>query len=403
MIGPESVRYSLRNIKHRKARSFLTVLSIFIGIATIFIFISFGLGLYAYINSFIEGGSADKIMVQAKGSAGVPGLGSAFVLDDGDLRVVERSAGVYEASGAYIKIAQAEFKDELKYVFLAGYDPKVPLIIELSDIDILEGRELVSSDVSKAVLGYNYLKKDKIFSRAVGLGDKIEVEGVELRVVGFYEAVGNPQDDSNIYVVNDAIAELYPDDVNSYGWIMARVDQDNIDWAVENVERNLRSHRDLEEGKEDFSVESFAALLESYAGAMNIIIGFVFLIAFISVIVSAVNTANTMITSVIERTKEIGVIKAIGGRNREVFGIFLFEAGFLGLIAGVIGVLLGWGMSSFGGMVLDSLGWGFLAPVFPLYLFGGLILFAVVTGAVSGAIPAWVASKTNIVDALRYE
>jgi len=75
----------------------------------------------------------------------------------------------------------------------------------------------------------------------------------------------------------------------------------------------------------------------------------------------------------------------------------------LGLVAGVIGVLLGWGGAAFGGMILDSLGWGFLAPVFPLYLFGGLILFAVVTGAVSGAIPAWKASRTNIVDALRYE
>ena len=403
MIGAESVRYSLRNIAHRKARSFLTVLSIFIGIATIFIFISFGLGLYAYINSFIEGGSADKIMVQAKGSMGVPGLDSAFVLDDDDLRVIEGSAGVYEASGAYVKIAKVEFRDELKYVFLVGYDPKVPLIIELSDIDILKGRELVSSDTGKVVLGYNYLVKDKIFSKAVGIGDKIEVEGTELRVVGFYEAVGNPGDDANVYVVNDMVDELYPDENNSYGWIIARVDQDNIDWTVENMERNLRSSRDLEKGKEDFDVQSFSAMLESYAGAMNIIIGFVFLIAFISVVVSAVNTANTMITSVIERTKEIGVIKAIGGRNREVFGIFLFESAFLGLIAGVIGVLLGWGLATFGGAMLDGLGWGFLAPMFPYYLFVGLILFAVVTGAISGAIPAWQASKTNVVDALRYE
>jgi putative ABC transport system permease protein len=203
--------------------------------------------------------------------------------------------------------------------------------------------------------------------------------------------------------VNDAIRDLYPEDDNSYGWIVGRVDANNVDWIVENIEKNLRNSRNLDKGKEDFSVQSFSDMIESYAGAMDIIIGFVVLIALISVIVSAVNTANTMITSVIERTKEIGVIKSIGGRNSEVFGIFLFEAGFLGFVAGVIGVLLGWGVAYTGGIILDNLGWGFLAPVFPGYLFWGLIMFAVLTGSISGALPAWNASRTNIVDALRYE
>jgi putative ABC transport system permease protein len=403
MIGIESIRYSLRNILHRKGRSFLTVLSIFLGIATIFIFISFGLGLYGYMNDLLEGGSADKILVQAKGSAGVPGLDSAFVLDDGDVRVVERAGGVYEASGVYMKIGLVEFRDERRYVFLMGYDPDIPIIMDIGDVDIFEGRELRAGDTGKVTLGYNYMVDDKLFSKGLRINDKIEIQDQEMRVVGFYKPIGNPQDDSNIYVVNDAIGNLYPDDEDSYGWIIGRVDSNNVDWAVGNVERGLRQSRDLDEGKEDFDVQSFADMVESYAGAMNIIIGFVVLIALISVLVSAVNTANTMITSVIERTKEIGVIKSIGGTNGEVFGIFLFEAGFLGLVAGVIGVLLGWGAAYVGGVVLDNLGWGFLAPVFPSYLFISLIAFAVLTGAISGAIPAWNASKTNIVDALRYE
>jgi len=296
-----------------------------------------------------------------------------------------------------------ESRDEQKYVFLMGYDPKVPIVMDIGDVDIIEGRELRTTDTNKVTLGYNYMVDDKIFPRGLRLNDKVEIQGKEMQVVGFYKPVGNPQDDSNIYVVNNAIDELYPDMENSYGWIIARVDTDKVDWTVENIERGLRQSRDVDKGKEDFSVDSFADMIESYAGAMNIIVAFVVLIALISVIVSAVNTANTMITSVIERTKEIGIIKSIGGRNSEVFGIFLFEAGFLGAVAGVIGVLLGWGAASLGGMVLDNLGWGFLAPVFPGYLFGGLITFAVLTGAISGAIPAWNASKTNIVDALRYE
>jgi len=127
------------------------------------------------------------------------------------------------------------------------------------------------------------------------------------------------------------------------------------------------------------------------------------LIAFISVIVSAVNTANTMITSVLERFKEIGVLKSIGARNSEIFKIFLFESGFLGFVAGTIGVLAGWAATDFGAVILDDLGYGFLSPHYSWHLFGGLILFATLTGAVSGMIPAWRASRINAVDALRYE
>jgi len=334
MIGIESVRYALRNIAHRKARSFLTVLSIFLGIATIFIFVSFGLGLYSYMNDLLEGGTGDKVLITANGGVGVPGLDSFSVLDDGDVRAVGRAGGVYDSTGVYMKVGMVESNDEQKYVYVMGYDPKIPIVMDLSDIDIFDGRELRSEDTGKVALGYNYMIDDKIFSRGLKVNDKIEVQGKELRIVGFYESVGNPQDDSNVYLVNDVIGDIYPDDVDSYGWVVARVDKDKVNWAVENIERGLRGSRDVKKGKEDFSVQSFSDMVESYTGAMDIIVGFVILIALISVLVSAVNTANTMVTSVIERTKEIGIIKSIGGTNGEVFGIFLFEAGFLGFVGG---------------------------------------------------------------------
>jgi len=110
-----------------------------------------------------------------------------------------------------------------------------------------------------------------------------------------------------------------------------------------------------------------------------------------------------MITSVLERYKEIGVLKAIGAKNIEIFKIFLFESAFLGFIAGALGCLLGWILSSIGGQILSDIGWSFLKPYFSIYLFAGLILFAVITGAISGVIPALRASKINTVDALRYE
>ena len=144
-------------------------------------------------------------------------------------------------------------------------------------------------------------------------------------------------------------------------------------------------------------------MIEAYTGVLNIIVSFVILIALISVFVSGINTANTMITSVLERYKEIGVLKSIGARNREIFGIFLFESAFLGFIAGVMGVLLGFILTSIAGSLLAGLGLSFLAPYYSPWLFIGCILFAVFTGAISGVIPAIRASKINPVDSLRYE
>ncbi len=401
VISKEIVKYSLKNLAHRKTRSFLTILSIFVGIATIFIFISFGAGLYNYIESVTTSSSADKIIVQAKG-IGAPGLDDSFQLNDKDLRAVQDTDGVREATGVYFKVAEVYQEDTRKYTFLMGYDPKSPLVLDVFDIDIDKGRMLRKGDEGKAVLGYNYQIKDKIFPKAIGLNEKIEVEGQELRAVGFFESVGNPQDDSQVYVTASFIEELYSKN-ESYGWIVAKVDIDEMEQTIEGIEKNLRKSRDVEKGKEDFFVQSFEDMVEAYSSALDVVIGFVILIALISVFVSAINTANTMITSVLERTKEIGIIKSIGAKNSEVLRLFLFESAFLGFVAGVIGVLLGGVITYTAGIFLKNLGWGFLQPYYSVSLFAGLVLFAIITGAISGVVPAINASKIKPVDALRYE
>jgi len=195
---------------------------------------------------------------------------------------------------------------------------------------------------------------------------------------------------------------LFPN-LTGYAMIIARVDINSINSTIANVERNLRSSRNVDKGKEDFYVASFEDLIASYMSALDIVIGFIVLIALISVLVSAINTANTMITSVLERTKEIGVLKAIGAKNSEIFNIFLFESGFLGAVAGTLGVIAGFGITYVLGQILDNLGWGFLSPHYSATLFIGCIAFATITGALSGVVPAANASKTNIVEALRYE
>src|SRR3989344_5697987 len=369
MISNEIMRYSLENLKKRKTRSILTIFSILIGITTIFIFVSFGFGLYNYINSFVSDSSADKITIQPRG-IGAPGLDDTFALTEDDLKAVEKTSGVYEASGLRFTVTEISQGSTKKYVFASGLDPKKELFTELSNVEIFKGRNLEKNERGKVILGHNYLVENKIFSKALDINDNIKIEGENLKIVGFYESLGNPQDDSSVYMTNTQFKEIY-NDSRGYSMIIARVDTTNIPQVINNVEKNLRNSRNLEEGKEDFFVASFEDLLETYTSSLNFIIGFIILIAFVSVLVSGINTSNTMITSVLERTKEIGVLKSICARNSEIFYLFIFESGVLGLISGVLGVLVGFILTKIAGSVLLSFGWGFLQPYYSAWLFLG--------------------------------
>ena len=401
MISEQTIKYSLRNIKQRKARSFFTILSIFIGIATIFIFISFGLGLYNYVDELTSSSSADKVIIQPKGGT-LSLFDSNVEFTEDDIEAIERVPGVLEVSGSYFKTVEVKEQDRSLYTLLISYDPENPILMEASNVEIERGRDL-SGSKAEVILGYNYQVPDIIFPRPIRLNQKIEINGEDIKVVGFFSEVGTKQDDAQIYISNEYMEELFPEENLSYLWIIAKVDLDDIDGVTERIEKELRNERDLEKGKEDFSVQTFTDLIEGFSSAINIVIGFVIFIALISVVVSAINTANTMITSVLERVKEIGVIKSIGAKNRDIVGIFLFESAFLGFIAGIVGVLVGWAASAYGGILLQSLGYGFLQPAFPWTLFAGLIIFATLTGALSGVYPAINASRINPVDALRYE
>lgn len=401
MISEETITYSLRNLKKRKSRSFLTILSIFVGITSIFIFVSFGLGLYNYVNNFTTSTSADKIMVTPKGNS-APGMDNTFAITDEDVRAVEKTTGIKEATASYASVAQVSQGNRNKYVFIQSYDPEKPLMLEIGSMKVSSGRLLQDGDEEKVVLGHNYQFPDKIFPNPYELGDTVEIQGVKHRIVGFFNEMGNPQDDSNIYVTNDYFLDLYPN-TTGYSFLVARADVNEIDTVIERVEKSLRNSRDLDEGKEDFTVDSFEDLIAQFTSALNIIVGFILLIALISIVVSCVNTANTMITSVLERTKEIGTMKAVGAKNSEILGIFLFESAFLGFVAGCIGVGFGFLISYSIGRFLDSAGWGLLSPAFPISLFMGAILFATLTGALSGIWPAYRASKLVTVKALRYE
>jgi putative ABC transport system permease protein len=347
---------------------------------------------------------ADKLFIQAKGF-GVPGTSDNFYITRDDIDFVQKIQGVNEISGIYMGVANINFKKQVKYAYIMGYDTrKKDFIFESFTVSIIKGRELKKGELDRVLLGYNYQIPEKMFRKPIEVGEKVEINGMKFEVSGFVSEIGNPADDSNIYITEEAFEQLFPDNKDKFGYVMASADKtiSPTDLA-EKIEDKLRNRRDQKEGEEDFSVESFEDLLETFGTFIDIINGILILIAFISVIVASVNVMNTMYTAVMERTKEIGVMKAIGAKNSDIIFIFVFESGLLGLIGGILGIILGYLISTTGGNYAALAGYSALYPVFPISLIIGCLLFSCFIGAVSGVLPAIQASKLKPVDALRYE
>jgi len=400
------VRYAVNSLKERKTRSFLTILSILIGIMAIFTLVSFGLGLSNYVSDISQEMGVDKLVIQPKSL----GLAPSFdkTLSQTDLDFVSKVKGIKEVTGFMIQFGKVQPNENVqpKYLFLMGGPTDTAgekLVAELLTVDLHQGRTLKEGDRLKVVLGYNYLLPDKIFEKPLQLGEKILLNDIQVEIVGFYNSIGNPQDDSNIYMTYDGIYELFGVE-DEFGWVIARVEQNEDPEAMsDKVTEKLRRFKDQEKGKETFYVQTFQEQIEMFGNILNVLNGILVMIALISVFVSGINIMNTMYTAVLERTKDIGIMKAIGAKNRDILIIFIVESGALGLIGGIAGMLIGYGIASAAGFTVASAGYSFLQPAFPPQLIIGCILFAVLTGVIAGLTPAIQASKQKPVNSLRYE
>jgi putative ABC transport system permease protein len=394
----------LRNLTRRRLRSWLTMIGIFIGIAAVVALVSLGQGLQKYIDDEFSKIGRDKVIIQPKGGFG-PGT-SKVKLTDVDVRTIKGVTGIADAGGIYYKPIQLEFNGEIKYFFGIGMptDESRKLFDEFLTYDIQHGRNIKKGDKYKAVLGHYFIDQN-IFDKNIKLGDKVLINGVEFQVVGFYEIIGNPSDDTQVYISQDTLLELYNIKETEYATIFAKMTAgaSPIE-TVDRVERALRRSRNLKEGNEDFEVQTAEELMQSFNTLLNIVEGVLVGIAFISLIVGGIGIMNTMYTAVLERTKEIGILKAVGAKNHDIMLLFLIESGILGLTGGAIGVLIGMGFSKLIQLVATAaLQTRLLQAYFPWYLIAGSLLFSFLVGTLSGILPAYQASKQRPVESLRYE
>jgi putative ABC transport system permease protein len=402
------IKYIFKNITLRFTRSFLTILSILIGIMSIFALISFGQGVSKYINDMGEEMGTDKLVAQPKGF-GAPGATGTSLSQD-DLNYIKKFKDISEAVGMIFQQIEVRVDEDKKgkWVFLVGLptDQSEERLIEESfgGVGILEGRSLKKGDQNKVTLGYNYKSANKIFSKPLKLGDKIYIKGERFDIVGFWEEIGNPGDDSNIYMTHERIKTLFEIEEEEYAMIFIRSSPgaDPIEVA-KRLEYKLGKSKGQREGEEDFYIQTFDQLLETVGSVINVLNMILILIAGISVVVAAVNIMNTMYTAVLERTKEIGIMKAIGAKNNYILLIFFIESGVLGLLGGITGIGVGYALAKMGGAFAAGAGYAMLKPHFPMWLTFGCLGFSFLIGAMSGIFPAYQASKQKPVDALRYE
>ncbi len=394
-----------RNVRRRGLRSWLTMIGIFIGIAAVVSLISLGQGLQNAIDAQFEQLGSNTIIIQSQ-NFGPPGSATSdkLILKKADLEAVKEVRGVDSAAGVLVKSGTAIFKGELGIGYALGLDDDyLEMFKDFTDFQIIEGRELTDDDKYKVVVGYNHAYGD-IWEKPVRLRDTIEIEGIEFKVVGIRGKIGNPVDDGMLSVQKETLREILNVGDEESQIVAKTGDGFNPIDVANDIERALRRERGEKEGQETFRVTTSEQLLETFSTIFNIVQAVLVGIAAISLIVGGVGIMNTMYTSVLERTREIGIMKAVGARNSDITLIFLFESGILGLLGGAIGVALGYGIGKTAEYIATvQLGTDLLQASFPPVLIFGALLFSFLVGSVSGLLPALQAARLKPTDALRYE
>ena len=398
--------FSLKNLRNRRLRSWLTMIGIFIGIAAVVSLIGLGEGLRNAITSQFGFLGPDVLSVQASGIAfaGPPGSAVATPLSDELPDKIEKINGVESAFPRYIESVAFEFNDVQEITMAAsvpeGENRKI--FETMVNLKAEDGRLLKEGDNRKIVVGSNFREEDE-FGKSVRVGDRVLIKGITFEVVGILEEKGSFIFDNSVLMNENSMIDVLGTEKEKVDLIAVKVkDQDNIGQIKSNIEDVLRKERDVEKGEEDFQVESPQQTLEALNSTLFAVQLFVYIIAAISLAVGGIGIMNTMYTSVLERTKEIGIMKSIGARNSAIFTIFFVESGFLGMVGGLIGIILGmglaYGISAAGRIILGS---GLIQASVPLWLILMALSVSFMLGTLFGVLPAYQASKLNPVDSLR--
>ena len=404
------LKHAFEMVIHSRLRSWLTIIGIVIGVAAVIAIMSIGNSLQTSINSQLSSLGGDIITITAGNSRGGnffggPGGGTGGGATATDEKVVVGRSDVQALKGIpdleYIDTqirgnVEVSYLGKIGTVSLTGVDQKV--WSHVTTLSIAEGRMLDSADQNVVVIGGSLAAN--YFSQPIGINKMITIEGSAFRVVGILDDQG-----TSIYMpIQMAYALLDDKEDGVYDSLVVKIkDENQLDYVINKTEDRLMLVRHVTDRDRDFSISSSKQQQETRAAALSTMSTFLLAIAAVSLIVGAVGIANTMFTSVLEKTKEIGIMKAIGARNKDILLIFIFNAALIGLVGGIIGLAIGTLLSGFVPALLGNV---------PFARGGGIVSWdsviiaisvSVGIGVLAGIIPAYKASRLRPVDALRYE
>jgi putative ABC transport system permease protein len=405
-------KHAFSMMLHSKLRSWLTILGIVIGVAAVIAIMSLGTGLREAINSQLGNLGGDIVTVTAGASrggnifemrGGPGGFGSGggqatsknITLTRTDVQALRGLPDILLIDTEIRGNAKVTYLGKTGSVSVTGVDQKVWAQITTSKV--ASGRLLDSADQNVVVIGGRLASG--YFSQPLGINQMVTIAGSAFRVVGVLD------DQSTQVVMPIQMAyQVITDKTNGvYDSLVVKIKDENLlNDTLTNMNDKLMNIRHVTATTKDFSVTSNKQSQETRAAAMSSMNMFLLAIAAVSLIVGAIGIANTMFTSVLEKTKEIGIMKAIGARNKDILLIFLLNSAFIGLVGGLIGIILGTILSG----LLPSLFGTTPMTRDTLVTLNSVVIaisVSVTVGIVAGIIPAYKGSKLRPVDALRYE
>lgn len=390
-----------------KLRSFLTILGIVIGVAAVIALMSIGRGAQASIASNIESMGSDLVTVRP-GSftfGGVRGgVSQTLTMEDAEA-ISEKVANISAVAPSYSSNLQLVVGGENINSSVSGVTPEY---LEVNNLEVASGSFFNAQDYQRGakvvILGPNV--KESLFGNASPLGQKIRMGSIIVTVIGVLESKGgifNSSDDA-VFIPLTAMQQTVAQPRTNQGEkvvssiALTVTDEDKAEQVVDDITSLLRTRHRLGPGVDDdfniMSMEEIASSLSEAMGTMTLLLG---AIAAISLLVGGIGVMNIMLVSVLERTREIGIRKALGARERDIWSQFLIEAAFLTFAGGIIGVIVGWGVS----VAINST--GFMTTVVSPDIVILAVSVSVAIGLFFGFYPAWNASRLNPIDALRSE
>ncbi len=397
---------SLRHIKRTSIRAWITIIGIVIGVVAVVSLISLSEGLkHTIMSQFEDLGKSGVMITAGKSEFSSNPLSSALVdvrFSKKELDAISKIDGVDFATGLIIKDGEVKFgskKVRLRIVGISTNKKIFEAVRSVQFIKIEEGRFFNENERKVAIVGY--LVANKIFPN-LNINDKIQINGIKFKVIGILKKSGVPVSDSVIRIPSEDAKEVFNE--KGFSTIFVKVlDNYDVERVSENIKRTLRRIRKVKENEEDFTVKTSKEVIDKFNLLFSIVQWIVIGIAGISLVVSAIGIMNIMFTLVTERTKEIGIMKAIGARNSDILLIFLLESGILGVIGGAIGLALGITLGYSVQYIANTLGYEKIKVKFSLMLILGSLSFSFLIGMLSGLLPALKASKLQPSETLRYE